>query len=97
MPPTMMALVFVLALAGIAASTIAQIVKAIAGRRGSASELAHIRRELEQYAVALEDAQTSLANQSTQIAELQERVDFAERLLAQSRDRSGLRAGEPPR
>jgi len=49
---------------------------------------------LEQYATALEDAQTSLANQSTQLAELQERIDFAERLLAQARDRSALGPGE---
>jgi len=32
--------------------------------------------------------------QSTQLAELQERLDFAERLLAKSRDRSALGAGE---
>jgi hypothetical protein len=30
-----------------------------------------------------------------QLAELQERVDFAERLLAQARDRASLGAGKP--
>jgi len=54
------------------------------------SELARMNQQLEQQATALEDAQTTLANQSTELAELQERVDFAERLLAQARDRPPL-------
>jgi len=66
------------------------IAVAIAGRGASRSELAQIRERLEQ----LEEAQTSVANQSIQLAELQERLDFAERLLAQARDRSALGPGE---
>lgn len=89
----MIALVMV-ALAGIAAGTIGQVVKAIAGRGASASELAHIKQQLVQYAAALEDAQTTLADQSKELAELQERVDFAERLLSQARGRSALGGGE---
>jgi hypothetical protein len=58
------------------------------GPRGS--ELARLQQDLEQQAAALEDVQTTLANQSTQLTELQERVDFAERLLAQVRDRPAL-------
>lgn len=89
--------VFLLGLA-IAAATVVLVAKviagAIAGRGSSRSELAQIRERLEQHAAALEDAQTSLANQSTQLAELQERLDFAERLLAQARDRSALGPGE---
>lgn len=91
--------VFILALT-IAATTLVLVAKAIAGaiagRGASRSELVQIKQRLEQDAAALEDAQTTLANQSTQVAELQERLDFAERLLAQARDRSGLRAGEKP-
>ena len=91
--------VFILALA-IAASTLVLVAKAIAGaiagRGTSRSELAQIKQRLEQDAAALEDAQITLANQSTQLAELQERLDFAERLLAQARDRSALGAGEKP-
>jgi hypothetical protein len=49
---------------------------------------------LEQQAAALEDAQTALDNQSAHLAELQERLDFAERLLVQARDRPALGAGE---
>jgi len=41
----------------------------------------------------LDDAHAGLADQAAQLAELQERVDFAERLLAQGRDRSALGAG----
>jgi hypothetical protein len=54
------------------------------------SDVARMQQDLEQQAAALEDVQTTLANQSTQLAELQERVDFAERLLAQVRDRPAL-------
>ena len=70
------------------------IAGAITGRGGSRSQLAQISQRLEQQAAALDDAQASLANQSTQLAELQERIDFAERLLAQARDRSALGPGE---
>jgi hypothetical protein len=89
--------IFILALT-IAATTMVLVAKAIAGaiagRGASRSGLAEIKQRLEQHAAALEDAQTTLANQSTQLAELQERLDFAERLLAQARDRSALGAGE---
>ena len=89
--------VFILGLT-IAATTIVLVARAIAGaiagRRASRSELAQINQRLEQHAAALNDAQTTLSNQSTQLAELQERVDFAERLLVQARDRSALGAGE---
>lgn len=88
--------VFLLALA-IAATTAVLVAKAIAGaiagRGASRSDLAQIRERLEQHVAVLEDAQSTLANQSTQLAELQERLDFAERLLAQARDRSALGPG----
>lgn len=89
--------VFILALA-IAATTMVLVAKAIAGaiagRGASRSELAEVKQRLEQDAAALEEVQTILANQSTQLAELHERLDFAERLLAQARDRSALGPGE---
>jgi hypothetical protein len=94
---TMSETVFILALT-IAATTMVLVAKAIAGaiagRGASRSELAEVKERLEQDAAALEDAQATLANQSTQLAELQERLDFAERLLAQARDRSALGPGE---
>jgi uncharacterized protein YycO len=89
--------VFLLALV-IAASTAVLVVRAIAGaisgRGGSRAELAQLKDRLDQHAAALEDAEASLASQSTQLAELQERLDFAERLLAQDRDRTALGPGD---
>jgi hypothetical protein len=89
--------VFLLALA-IAATTAVLVARAIAGaisgRGGWRSELARLREQVEQHAAALEDAEASLTNQSAQLAELQERLDFTERLLAQGRDRPALEAGD---
>src|ERR1700693_214471 len=74
--PTMTETVFILALT-IVATTLVLVAKAIAGaiagRRASRSELAQITQRLEPDRAALEDAQTTLAHQSTQLAELQER------------------------
>ena len=89
--------VFLFALAMVATTAVLvarAIAGAISGRGASRSELAQLREQLEQHAAALEDAQNSVASQSTQLAELQERVDFAERLLAQGRDRAALRPGD---
>jgi len=82
-------------LSGMALSTLTKIGQAIAGRRGSASELVQITKQLEEYSAALEDAQATLAAQATQLAEMQERLDFAERLLLQARDRGALGVGQP--
>ena len=70
------------------------IAGAIAGHGSSRSELAQIKEQLQQQAAVLEDAQAGLAEQSAQLAELQERLDFTERLLTQARDRSALGPGE---
>ncbi|HTR20729.1 MAG TPA: hypothetical protein VMH88_07735 [Gemmatimonadales bacterium] len=89
--------VFILALtiAGMTAVLVARaIAGALGGRGASRSELSQIRERLEQHAAALEDAENSLAQQTTQLAELQERLDFAERLLAQARDRTALGPGD---
>ena len=49
--------------------------RAFGSRGTSSAELAQLRR-------AIEDLQGALDHQSTQVAELQERIDFTERLLA---------------
>jgi hypothetical protein len=69
------------------------IAGAIRGRGSSRSQVDHLSDQLKDQAAALEDVQTSLANQSAQLVELQERLDFAERLLAQGRDHSALKQG----
>lgn len=90
--------VFLFALA-IAATTVIMVARtiagAIAGRGGSRSELGQMKEQLELQAAALEDAENTLANQATQLAELQERLDFTERLLTQGRDRNALGPGSP--
>ena len=58
----------------------------------SRSELSQLGDQLKDHAAALEDVQHSLGIQSSQMAELQERLDFAERLLAQGRDRTVLKS-----
>ena len=73
--------VFLIALA-IAGGTFVLVARTIAGailgRGASRGELSALKERVEQ----LEDVQATLTSQSEQLAELQERVDFAERLLA---------------
>ena len=76
---------FIIVLAGMAVGAISEIAKAVAGRGASTRELAELKLQLEQYASALQEAQSTLSDQAAELAELQERVDFAERLLAQAR------------
>jgi uncharacterized phage infection (PIP) family protein YhgE len=76
---------FIIILAGMAVGAISEVAKAVAGRGASNKEIAELKLQLEQYAAALQDAQNTLSDQATELAELQERVDFAERLLAQAR------------
>ena len=87
--------VFLVALA-IAGTTLVMVAGAISGairgRGSSRSELSHLSEQLTDHAAALEDVQNSLANQSSQLVDLHERVDFAERLLAQERDRTALKS-----
>jgi hypothetical protein len=89
--------VFLTALAILAGTLVlvaGTIAGALRGRGSSRSEVARLTDQLEQHAVALEDVQNGLATQSNHLAELQERLDFAERLLAQGRDRSALKPGD---
>ncbi len=87
--------VFLVALA-IAGTTLVLVAGAIAGairgRGSSRSQFSQLSDQLKDQAAALDDVQHSLANQSAQMAELHERLDFAERLLAQSRDRAVLKS-----
>ena len=80
----------------IAGTTLVLVAGAIAGglrgRGSSRSELTHLGDQLKDHAAALEDIQNSLAGQSSQLTELHERLDFAERMLAQHRDRAVLKA-----
>jgi hypothetical protein len=86
--------VFLIAL-GIAGTTLVLVAGAIAGAirgRGSSPSAVQVSDQLKDHAATLEDLQNSLATQSHQVAELNERLDFAERLLAQGRDRAALKS-----
>lgn len=85
--------IFLIILVGILADTIVKIVKHRAGSPQLRAELQELRRQLDDQANRLTDAQATLANQDTQLLEMQERLDFAERILTQVRDRPGLGAG----
>lgn len=93
-PPPEIIAATIVAIAGIAGYTISQVAKAIAGRGTSSAEIARVKEQLQQYAATLDDSLATLEDQSRQIAELQERADFAERLLAQGRDRAALGPGD---
>ena len=87
-----------LAALAMAAITITKVVNAIAATRqrhgASTSELAQLQQHVEQLAAAVGDSQSTQSDQAAQITELQERLDFAERMLAQARDRAALGAGQ---
>ena len=87
--------VFLIALA-IAGTTLVMVAGAIGGairgRGPSRSQVDQLSDQLKDHATVLEDVQNSLATQSSQLAELQERVDFAERLLAQGQNRTALKS-----
>lgn len=68
------------------------IAGAIRGRGPSRTEAVQLSDQLKDHTAALEDVQNNLASQASQLAELHERLDFAERLLAQGKDRSALRS-----
>ena len=81
--------IFIIIVAGIASDTAVKIAKL----RGGGKEAERLRREVNDLAARLDQQTTDLADAHATLADLQERVDFAERMLTQSRDRSGLDAG----
>ena len=87
---------FIVIMAGILADTIVKIVKARSGGEVAErlrEEVQELTRQVDEQAGALTEAQAALATQEALLLELQERLDFAERVLAQSRDRPGLGRG----
>ena len=82
----------------IACATVLMIVKMIAaatmGHRPSSPALAELQEQSDQLTAARDETRATLGAQSAQIAELQERLDFAERLLTQARNRAALGPGE---
>lgn len=87
---------FIIIMAGIVADTVVKVVKVRAGAKATPilnTELKELRRLLAEQAASLDDAQTALVSQQMQLQEVQERLDFTERILAQVRERPGLEGG----
>ena len=81
----------------IAAITLVMTARAIASAfsgRGARGEIGQLREELEEQAAALEDTKQIVNSQAAELAEIQERLDFTERVLAQNRDRAALKPGD---
>lgn len=81
--------VFVIVLVGIVCDTIAKI--ATGGSRAKAFKT--LQAEIDELRAALAEAEGALNGQATQIEEMQQRLDFAERLLAQARQKPAIGAG----
>ncbi len=88
---------FIILLVGIVGDIIVKLTKGVQGSKQTAAlqaELEQLRLQLEEQAGALSDAETQLARQSGQLEELYERLDFAERMLAQAKQRPALGSGD---
>lgn len=88
--------IFVIILASIAGDTIAKIFKARSlARQGGVKreELDQLKRQLQEQAAALVEAEQTVREQSLQVEELHERLEFAERMLLEVRQRPSLGAG----
>ncbi len=89
---------FISTIAALATITIARSVRgASRGRTASRLQVAPLTEQLDQHEAALENVEASMERQLSQLSELQERLDFAERLLFQYRDHGTLEPGEPHR
>lgn len=84
---------FIIIVLGIAADTVVKVVKARAG----AGQVNALRTELDELSQQVADAHAALASQAEQIQELHERVDFAERMLAQMGEKPAIGGRQPER
>ena len=84
----------IIGVATVAGETVIRVAKARAG--GAPRVQAHLdqlQQQLEDQASAVAEVQSQVAGQETQFRELQDRLDFAERLLTQAQDPSALGPG----
>jgi hypothetical protein len=86
---------FILAVTGIVADTIVKVAKARSGGGAKAlrGELDEFHQLIQDQSAALADAQAIIAAQADSIQELHERVDFAERILTQVREKGVIGRG----
>ena len=85
----------IIGVATVAGETVIRVARArAAGAKGLQARLDQLQQQSDDQASALADVEAHLAGQEGQVRELQERLDFAERLLTQARARSALGPGE---
>ena len=84
----------ILCIVGIVGDTIVKVAKSRSGAPALRAQLDELSQQLQDQAAALADAQATIAGQAEELLELHERVDFAERMLTQVRDRSVLPRGD---
>ena len=83
-----------IALVGMVADTVVKLGRARAGgSKQLQGQIDLLRAQVEEQGAALAQAEADLAAHDAELRELQERVDFSERLLAQTRDRPSLGPG----
>ena len=86
--------IFILIMSGIIAGTITEIFKASAKRAAiSPAELEELKQLVRDQTAALADTEARLSAQSEMIDEMQERLNFTERMLTQFRDRPAIGPG----
>lgn len=84
----------IIGVATVAGETVIRVARARAG--GATRLQAHLdqlEQRFDDQASTLAEVQSHLAGQEAQFSELQNRLDFAERLLTQAEDRSALSPG----
>jgi hypothetical protein len=87
---------FILAVIGIVGDTIVKVVKLRAGGgagKALRGELDDLNHQVQEQASALTEAQATIVAQAEAIQELHERVDFAERILTQVREKGMIGRG----
>jgi uncharacterized coiled-coil protein SlyX len=86
-----------LTIIGVATVVGETVIRVARARAGGATRLqAHIdqlQQQFDDQASALAEVQSHVAGQQAHVRELQDRVDFTERLLTQTQDRSALSPG----
>lgn len=96
MPHDLLNAFLILCLAGVAGDTLVKIIRAkVGGGKKLEGQLKKLEAQIAEQSAALAWTHQGLADQAAQIQELNERLDFAERLLTQSRERQGLGPGSP--
>ena len=88
----------IIGVATVAGETAIRVARARAGgASGLQAHLDRLEQRFDDQASSLAEVQSHIADQESQFRELQDRLDFAERLLTQAEERSALNPGAKQR